>query len=566
MRIEDWFLTNEERHNPATRLEPWSTGNDVRPLVHGATYFAELKACLDSLDKDDLLLFADWRGDPDERLTPDGPTIGRAMADAAGRGALVRGLIWRSHLDWLRFSASENRHLGEDIEASGGQALLDMRTKPGGSHHQKFVILRHDRDPSADVAFLGGIDLCHSRRDDARHEGDPQSAPMPKVYGPRPPWHDVQVAIKGPAVAQVEQVFCERWEDPAPETRAPLRRLRDHLGHLDDAPALPCPGPPPPPAGHHNVQLLRTYPARRRSYPFAPDGERSIAHAYRKVLGRARSLVYLEDQYLWSTDVIEPFAEALEREPGLRMIVIVPRHPDQDGWLAGPASLIGRTDALGRLQDAGGDRVAIYDLENRQGTPVYVHAKVCVVDDIWATVGSDNVNLRSWTYDSELSCAVLDEHEDPRPPYGALRFARELRLTLMSEHLDLDVSPVPSDSGAFGASAALGASAASGPSGASGASAASGPSGASAAADAFGGFGADELCDPVEAFEAFAESAARLESWHEGGEKGPRPPGRLRPHPSPRLSWMQKLMALPLYRFAVDPDGRPPSLRRSRGF
>ncbi|NJP92780.1 phospholipase [Nonomuraea sp. FMUSA5-5] len=524
MRIEDWFLSEEERGNPASKLPAWSRGNEVRPLVHGATYFAELRACLERLGKDDLLLFADWRGDPDERLTPGGPTVGAAMAAAAERGAIVRGLIWRSHLDLLRFSSAENRHLGQEIEDTGGQALLDTRTAVGGSHHQKFVILRHDRDATRDVAFVGGIDLCHSRRDDASHQGDPQPAPMPDVYGPRPPWHDVQAAVRGPAVAEVEQVFCERWEDPAPETRDPVRRLRDHLGRLDDAPPLPRPGPPPPPAGRHNVQLLRTYPARR-GYPFAPEGERSIAHAYRKVLARARSLIYLEDQYLWSTDVIEPFARALEREPGLRMIVIVPRHPDQDGWLAGPASLIGRADALRRLRRAGGDRVAIYDLENHQGTPVYVHAKVCVVDDVWAAIGSDNVNLRSWTYDSELSCAVLDEEEDPRPPAGALRFARDLRLTLMAEHLDLPAERV------------------------------------------------DELCDPVAAFDAFARSAAALESWHEsvasdGRVSGgpPRPPGRLRPHPEPRLSRVRKLLALPMYRFAVDPDGRPPALRRTRGF
>jgi phosphatidylserine/phosphatidylglycerophosphate/cardiolipin synthase-like enzyme len=533
MRIEDWFLTTEERGNPASRLGAWSTGNDVRPLIHGATYFAELRTCLEALRADDLLLFADWRGDPDERLAEDGPTVGAAIGAAAERGVLVRGLIWRSHLDRLRFSSAENRHLGEEIEASSGQAVLDTRTKPGGSHHQKFVILRHDRDPAADVAFVGGVDLCHSRRDDARHLGDPQSCPMPDVYGPRPPWHDVQVAVRGPAVAEVEQVFCERWEDPAPESRDPLRRWRDHFDTMDDAPPLPRPGPPPPVAGTHHVQLLRTYPARRSPYPFAPHGERSIAHAYGKVLGRARSLVYLEDQYLWSTDVIEPFAEALEREPGLRMIIVVPRHPDQDGWLAGPASLIGRTEALGRLRQAGGDRVAVYDLENHLGTPVYVHAKVCVVDDVWATIGSDNVNLRSWSYDSELSCAVLDEVADPRPPYGALRFARDLRLTLMSEHLDLgpatenpdpDPDPDPVSEGPH------------------------------------------PLCEPVAAFEAFAASAARLEAWHAGGRTGPRPPGRLRPHPAPRLSRLRRALAMPLYRFAVDPDGRPPALRRSRRF
>ncbi|NRQ31049.1 phospholipase [Nonomuraea sp. NN258] len=528
MKLEDWFLTAEERDNPDTRLEAWTTGNLVRPLVHGACYFAELKARVDRLGKDDLLLFADWRGDPDERLTDDGPGVARVLALAAERGALVRGLIWRSHLDRLRFSAAENRHLGEDVEAAGGQALLDTRVRPGGSHHQKFVVLRHDREPDRDVAFVGGIDLCHSRRDDAAHHGDPQAAPMPRVYGARPPWHDAQVSISGPAVAEVEKIFCERWEDPAPETRQPIRRLRDHLERMDDMPPLPPPGPPPAPVGPHAVQLLRTYPYRRRPYPFARRGERSVARAYRKVLRNARSLVYLEDQYLWSTEVVEPFAEALEREPDLRMIIVVPRHPDQDGWLAGPASLIGRADALARLRQAGGDRVAVYDLENHAGTPVYVHAKVCVVDDVWASVGSDNVNLRSWTNDSELSCAVIDERPDPRPPGGARRFARELRLTMAAEHLDRAEGD-PCDDGAF-------------------------PE------------GLDELCDPVVAFEAFAASAERLESWHRGGRRGPRPPGRLRPHPAPEIGRLRRRLAMPLYRLAVDPDGRPPDLRRSGEF
>ena len=125
----------------------------------------------------DLLLFTDWRGDPDERLTADGharsPTL---FAAAAERGVVVEGLVWRSHWDRLAFSAAENRHLGEEIEAAGGECLLDMRVRPGGSHHQKFVVLRHPGRPELDVAFVGGIDLCHSRRDDADHGGDPQRA------------------------------------------------------------------------------------------------------------------------------------------------------------------------------------------------------------------------------------------------------------------------------------------------------------------------------------------------------------------------------------------------------
>ncbi len=88
-------------------------------------------------------------------------------------------------------------------------------------------------------------------------------------------------------------------------------------------------------------------------------------------------------------------------------------------------------------------RVAVYGIENHAGTPVYVHAKVCIIDDVWASVGSDNVNRRSWTHDSELSCAVFDDEVDDREPRtlerlgdGARSFARNLRLELAREHLD----------------------------------------------------------------------------------------------------------------------------------
>jgi phosphatidylserine/phosphatidylglycerophosphate/cardiolipin synthase-like enzyme len=40
------------------------------------------------------------------------------------------------------------------------------------------------------------------------------------------------------------------------------------------------------------------------------------------------------------------------------------------------------------VREAGGDRVQVLDVENLQGLPVYVHSKLCVVDDVWAAVGS----------------------------------------------------------------------------------------------------------------------------------------------------------------------------------
>ena len=59
---------------------------------------------------------------------------------------------------------------------------------------------------------------------------------------------------------------------------------------------------------------------------------------------------------------------------------------------------------------------------------MYVHAKVCIVDDAWMTCGFDNFNRRSWTHDSELTCAVVD-------PDNELLSA--LRRSLWSEHLGL---------------------------------------------------------------------------------------------------------------------------------
>ncbi len=77
------------------------------------------------------------------RLRDAGPTIAELFCRAAQRGVIVKGLMWRSHLDKFAYSEEENRHLGDAIEAAGGEVLLDQRVRFGGSHHQKLVVLRH---------------------------------------------------------------------------------------------------------------------------------------------------------------------------------------------------------------------------------------------------------------------------------------------------------------------------------------------------------------------------------------------------------------------------------------
>lgn len=533
MQLDDWFLLPEERGNPHSEIDSrrassaaWSEGNDVRFLIDGAAYFARLVTTFADLQRGDEVRFTDWRSDGDECLSEGGPTIGALLADTCRRGVDVRGLLWRSHSDRFAFSLKENRRFAADVTKAGGEVLLDERVRRAGSHHQKMVLLRHPAFLERDVAFVGGIDLSHGRRDDDRHHGNDQVIELDARYGPRPAWHDVQLEIRGPAVGDLDLTFRERWEDPTPLNHANLTRAWFSRMTSRDRTAndLPESLADPPSHGGHVIQVLRTYPSRRPRYPFAPEGERSVARAFVKAVARARTLIYIEDQYFWSVRIAKILVSALRRHPGLQLIVVVPRYPDKDGQLSGPPSRLAQARAMAILQREGGKRVGFYDVQNDDGAPVYVHAKVCVIDDVWATVGSDNLNRRSWTHDSEISCAVIDSELDVRMPLdpgglgdGSRKFARDLRLTLWAEHLGRALDD-------------------------------------------------PELLGSENSCELWRKCASELEHWESGGQRGSRPASRIRTHVVEPVSRGRRRWSDVVYRFIFDPDGRPLKLRLRHRF
>jgi phosphatidylserine/phosphatidylglycerophosphate/cardiolipin synthase-like enzyme len=268
---------------------------------------------------------------------------------------------------------------------------------------------------------------------------------------------------------------------------------------------------PPAVAGPHAVQVLRTYPAKRPPSGFAPKGERSIARVYIKAFRRARRLIYVEDQYFWSHEAARQLGRALRQQPELLVAVVVPKFPDENGWFTGPPNRVGQVRVIDHLREIAGPRLAVYNIEVDQ-QPIYVHAKICIIDDVWMSVGSDNFNRRSWSHDSELSCAILDDTRDAREPTdpaglgdGARRLTRSTRLALWEEHLGRTDVPI----------------------------------------------------DPSQGFAMLREAADALDDWHNGGRLGPKPPGRLRHHrPAPIPTLMRPFTAA-FYRFMSDPDGRP---------
>jgi hypothetical protein len=167
----------------------------------------------------------------------------------------------------------------------------------------------------------------------------------------------------------------------------------------------------------------RGRPSRREPSPEARAGASRISSGRRRRLRRGIDLCHGRN-------------DGPRHEGDPQVVDVDPRYGDRPPWHDVQLRLEG--PAVG----AGGDRVGVCDLESVHGTPIYVHAKVCVIDDVWLEVGSGNICRRSWTHDSELSCSVLDATLDDREPIDpggrgdrARVLPRDTRLRLWREHL-----------------------------------------------------------------------------------------------------------------------------------
>jgi hypothetical protein len=80
-------------------------------------------------------------------------------------------------------------------------------------------------------------------------------------------------------------------------------------------------------------------------------------------------------------------------------------------------------------------------LEERR---TYIHTKTVIVDDVWATIGSANANVRSYTNDTEINCCFIDGRTDAN---GLRVSVRDYRRALWAEHLGMRIAEVPEQPG-----------------------------------------------------------------------------------------------------------------------
>jgi len=412
---------------------PMVRGDDAQLLGEGVTESPDIAERLAALGLDEQTV-ALWMSD---RLR-----VVDVLDHVVKRGVKVGVLLWDAY--HLGSHITNNPHEQQKVlQAVGVDCLLDDSsrhiTHVTQSLHQKCCVV------DGQVAFVGGIDLTvqdsgdYDRWDTHHHLcASPERAVRRSAAAH--PWHDIHSQIEGPVVVDVLRNIVQRWSDVATRQRGP-----EWPSQI--APSIPAELP-----GGARAQIVRTIPPD--TYRFAPQGIATIKAAYLQAIQRASRFIYLENQYLWpevflgldtlrwgeaspdSMEVIQAIGEAIKR--GVQVAITLPDHPN-----CGRRFTDGGVQLLrGYAEETGSpERLCVFTLGSAESDeqspggvlyrPVYTHGKTAIVDDLWWTVGSANLNSRGMRSDAEINVSVFDPAS-----------ARLLRHRLWAEHLQREVKDI----------------------------------------------------------------------------------------------------------------------------
>ena len=288
---------------------------------------------------------------------------------------------------------------------------LDGAHPVGAAHHQKIVVI----DDA--LAFCGGIDMTADRWDTREHRDDDPDRRRPTTKRRYGPWHDVSTAVDGEAARALGDLARERWRHATGEPIEPPPTSRS-----------PWPADLDPTLRDVDVAIARTAPGDEER-----EGIHEIEALYLAAIRHARRTIYIESQYFASRRIAEAMAERLWEADGPEIVVVNPE--SADGWLEEEVMGSSRARVLRLIREGDRhDRFRIYTPVTAGRQPIYVHAKVMVVDDWLLKVGSSNLNNRSLGFDTECDLAV-----EVRPDAVNAAQTRAaivaLRNDLVAEHL-----------------------------------------------------------------------------------------------------------------------------------
>ncbi len=391
-------------------------------IVDAADYFLVARQAM--LKAERRIMLIGWDFDPRISLVrrsgvPDDETLGSFLLDLVDRKPQLRVNILKWDLGSLKILG---RGLAMWWEARWAvhdrvQIALDHAHPAGCSHHQKILVI--------DDAFAvcGGIDMTGDRWDTTRHTDRSRGRVRPGGK-PYKPWHDATMAVDGDAASCLAQLGRDRWRVATGKRLQPVALKAD-----------PWPEDLEPSLGAAKVAIARTV----AKYGHRPE-IREIEQLVLDIVGQAERSIYIENQYFTSAKVAGAIARRLQERPALEVVLVGPLQAD--GWLEQVAMDAARVElalAIGAAHD--GNRFRIYCPFTTRGQPIYVHAKVMIVDDRILRVGSSNLNNRSLGLDSECDLTIDGGHE------AALD---ALRTRLLAEHLGQDEAVIADSLAATG--------------------------------------------------------------------------------------------------------------------
>jgi phosphatidylserine/phosphatidylglycerophosphate/cardiolipin synthase-like enzyme len=331
-----------------------------------------------------------WNFQPDFDPGPRKSTPIRDLLAEAAERIPVRMLVWAgAPVPVFQPRRGVVRAAREQlVRGTKIQCELDAHGRLLHCHHEKLVIVDDE------LAFVGGIDLTALAGD----RYDSSTHPHKQGIG----WHDASSRLRGPIVRDVAAHFALRWEAVAGQAL-----------ELPEAIA---------PAGDTTLQFTRTVP--EGAYDVLPRGEFSILESYVRALRSAQQLIYLENQFLWSPEIVAILEDKLRNPPhdDFRVVVLLPHKANngQDDTRGMLGRLVAADDGRNHFLAA-----TILSRTGERSGPLYVHAKIGIVDDAWLAIGSANLNEHSLFNDTEVDVVTCDP-----------RLARATRLRLWAEHLE----------------------------------------------------------------------------------------------------------------------------------
>ncbi len=358
--IETSILDRHLALEEAVAGTPLTTGNSVALLEDGpATYAAMFKAIRGARDHINM-----------ETYILEDDDTGRQFADALiakqQEGVQVNlihdavGTLGTPSAFFTRLSDAGVRVLTfNPVNPLKAKAGWDVNNRD----HRKILIV------DGETAFLGGINISAVYSGGSASGGFGSSGRADrsgKKDAKELPWRDTDLQVTGPVVADLQKFFLDTWEaqkgDPLP--------ARDYFPKLQDR-------------GKEVVRAIASAPT---------DPYSLIYTTFISAINSAESEILLTNAYFVpDPQLMDALVGAVQRGVDVKMIL----PSTTDSWLVFHA---GRAH-YDRLLEGG---VKLYERQD-----VLLHAKTALIDGVWSTVGSTNLDWRSFLHNQEVNVVVL---------------------------------------------------------------------------------------------------------------------------------------------------------------